>query len=182
MLSGKDGYMAWAKKLKISSKSHFQKATLQHFQKGCCRQVEMGHPVHSELRWAPGRLVVMNIVGAATWSILWTNVLSTLKLWRMRSQNLNTGQFVSQSSCPIVFLPTAVAKHRCCESGCVNHHTFEPPLGPSNLVSNSLMVVLEKTWSMSQRGLFSNCCFWLSIESTSNFVRCLIELFCFCSG
>ena len=69
MLSGKDGYMAWAKKLKISSKSHFQKATLLHFQKGCCRQVEMGHPVHSELRWAPGRLVVMNIVGAATWSI-----------------------------------------------------------------------------------------------------------------
>ena len=33
----------------------------------------MGHPVHSELGWAPGRLVVMNIVGAATWSILWTS-------------------------------------------------------------------------------------------------------------
>ena len=32
-------------------------------------------------------------------------------------QNLNTGQFVSQPGCSIVFLPTAVAKHGGCESG-----------------------------------------------------------------
>ena len=88
------------------------------------------------------------------------------------SQNLDTGQFVSQPGCPIVFLPTAVAKHRCCESGGDNHH-IELHLGDPNLVSNSLMVVLEKTSSMSQRLLFSNCCFWLSIESTSNFVKWL---------
>ena len=34
--------------------SHLQEATLQHFQRGCYRQVEMGRPVHLEPRWAPG--------------------------------------------------------------------------------------------------------------------------------
>ena len=88
------------------------------------------------------------------------------------SANLDTGQLVSQPCCGIVFSPTAVAKHWCCKSVKVDIIGCEiKEIG--YLVSNSLMVVLEKTSSMSQRDVVSNCCFWLSIDSTNNFVKCL---------
>ena len=91
------------------------------------------------------------------------------------SANLNTGQLVSQPGCGIVFSPTAVAKHWCCKSVKVDIIGCEiKEIG--YLVSNSLMVVLEKTSSMSQRDVVSNCCFWLSTDSTNNFVKCLLKV------
>ena len=90
------------------------------------------------------------------------------------SANLDTGQLVSQPGCGIVFSPTAVAKHWCCKPGKVDLRMwFMDSWEIGYLVSNSLMVVLEKTSSMSQRDVVSNWCFWLSIDSTNNFVKCL---------
>ena len=100
VLSGEDGHMAGAERFKGESWTLSQKSTSQRFRKGCCRQVGKDHQVRSEPRWEPG----------------WDHHENIMEDF-LGEQNLNTGQFVSQPGCSIVFLPTAVAKHGGCEPG-----------------------------------------------------------------